>query len=156
MLIPHVACWISEHFALKVSKIMNDYVVSEYKSKLDTTQKQLAIKDVQVTQLQDELIKSTATLIQQTTEQDDRINSLTEDLIDTNSKHIVAVTALSSKKDELSNWASTHAFSLLNLNDSNLQLPYYAIRCKRRKMAATIKRLRRKHPRAELIFQHRR
>ena len=68
----------------------------------------------------------------------------------------MAVTALGTKKDELNSWASTHAFSLLNLNDAELQLPYYAIRCKRRKMAATIKRLRHKHPRAELIFQHRR
>src|SRR5277367_5176835 len=155
-LVPSLAGWISPVFQIKANRIINNFLIDEYKSKLDTAQQQLALKDVQVTQLQDELIKSTATLIQQTTEQDDRINSLTQDLIDTNSKHIVAVTALSSKKDELSSWASTHAFSLLNLNDSNLQLPYYAIRCKRRKMAATIKRLRRKHPKAELIFQHRR
>ena len=31
-LIPHIACWISPEFALKVGKIVNAYIVWEYKS----------------------------------------------------------------------------------------------------------------------------
>ena len=163
LLIPHVACWISEEFALKVSKIVNDFLINEYKSKLNMVQReaaaaqqQLLIKDEQISNLQENLISSTATSISQAAELDSKITSLTEDLMDTNTKYIVATAALTSKKDELNTWASTHAFYLLNLNDSSIQMPYYAIRCKRRKMAPTIKRLRRKHPQAEIIFQHRR
>ena len=93
---------------------------------------------------------------QQIAVKDEQITDVKEDLVNTDNRRLVAVTALTSKEHELNSWASTHAFSLLNLNDVNALLPYYAVRCKRRKMAATIKRLRQKHPRAEIIFQHRR
>ena len=36
-LMPHVACWISEVYALKVSKIVNHYIVQEYKTQLQAS-----------------------------------------------------------------------------------------------------------------------
>ena len=40
-LIPHIVCWISVEFALKVSDIINGYIVNEYKAKLNDMQMQL-------------------------------------------------------------------------------------------------------------------
>ena len=33
-LIPHIACWVSVDFAMKVSKVVNGYITPEYKNKL--------------------------------------------------------------------------------------------------------------------------
>src|SRR3981189_3923349 len=41
-LVPHIACWVSVEFALLVSKVINGYIVQEYKSKLGAIQLQLA------------------------------------------------------------------------------------------------------------------
>jgi hypothetical protein len=148
-LVPHVACWISAQFALKVSKIVNNYLVQEYKTMLHVMQQQ-------VTHLQDELITSTALAIDRAIKQDSKIVTLSKEVQDKDNKRIVAVTALDSKKHELNSWASSHAFSILNLNDAKSLMPYYVIRCKRRQMATTVKHLRRRHPQAQIIFQHRR
>jgi len=38
-LIPHIASWVSAEFAIKVSRIVNEYVVSEYKKQLEKKDK---------------------------------------------------------------------------------------------------------------------
>ena len=43
-------------------------------------------------------------------------------------------------------WSSTHAFTMLRLNNPEAKLPYYAVRCKRDSMSGSIKKLRAKHP----------
>ena len=40
-LIPHIACWVSVDFAMKVSKVVNGYITQEYKNKLGAMQSQL-------------------------------------------------------------------------------------------------------------------
>ena len=34
LLIPHIACWVSADFALKVSEVVNGYMVAQYKAQL--------------------------------------------------------------------------------------------------------------------------
>src|SRR3981189_288275 len=41
VLIPHIACWVSVDFALKVSKVVNGYIAQEYKSKVGALELQL-------------------------------------------------------------------------------------------------------------------
>ena len=54
---------------------------------------------------------------------------------------------------ERQTWSSTHAFTLLRINDDNF-LPYYIIRCKRRDMSTAISKLRRhRHPYSQVLFQ---
>jgi hypothetical protein len=43
-LIPHLACWISPSFALKVSKIVNQYMITEFKQKIDEQNDIIEIK----------------------------------------------------------------------------------------------------------------
>ena len=56
---------------------------------------------------------------------------------------------------DLSQWASTHAFTLMRLNEPQLQYPYYVIRCKRAGMRTAIKKVRAKHPHSILVYQQR-
>ena len=41
LLIPHIACWISVDFALKVSEVINGYILYEYKRKAEDLEVQL-------------------------------------------------------------------------------------------------------------------
>ena len=43
LLIPHIACWISVDFALKVSEVINGYIVYEYMRKAEDLEVQLEI-----------------------------------------------------------------------------------------------------------------
>ena len=52
-------------------------------------------------------------------------------------------------------WSTTHAFTMLNLHDENARHPYYGIRCQSRRMSGSIKKVRRKHPAAEVIYTQR-
>jgi hypothetical protein len=44
-LVPHIASWISPQFAFKVSRIVNNFIVQEYRDELRRKDKQLAEKD---------------------------------------------------------------------------------------------------------------
>jgi hypothetical protein len=43
-LVPHIASWISPVFALKVSKIVNEYIIQEYKYTLSKQEKEILIQ----------------------------------------------------------------------------------------------------------------
>jgi len=88
-------------------------------------------------------------------EDNEKITSLVDDLADTDGKRIVLTKELTKRKKEMHDWGSSHAFSLLHLHHDE-KMPYYAIRCKRHKMTTAINKLRRKHPHAVVVFQHRR
>ena len=151
LLIPHIACWISATFALKVSQIVNDYFVQEVKTRLEVAERQRQAAEAQM-----QIAQQAYEVAQQqvddwhdvVVDRDSQIQELREDLISTD-------TNLTNKKAELNTWASSHAFSLLHLADDNAQLPYYAIRCKRRRMTPSINKLRSKYPNATVIYQNR-
>ena len=52
-LIPHIACWVSTSFALKVSEIINNFFIDEYKTKLEETRMALDYtqQDLETTQV---------------------------------------------------------------------------------------------------------
>ena len=50
-------------------------------------------------------------------------------------------------------WSSTHAFTMMRLNNPNAKLPLYALRRKRCDMSGGVKKLRAKHPNNIIIFQ---
>ena len=53
-------------------------------------------------------------------------------------------------------WASTHTFTMLKTNDEDSKHDYYVIRCQGRGVGAAIRKLRRKHTGAEVIYQQKR
>lgn len=52
LLIPHIASWISPVFAIKVSKIVNEFLVNEYKDKLYENEQIIVEKDNKIDSLE--------------------------------------------------------------------------------------------------------
>ena len=69
--------------------------------------------------------------------------------------HDQKVEKLENVDKELTKWGSTHAFTMLRLNDVHAKMPYYAIRCVRQLMNGRIKKIRAKYPNSVLIYQQR-
>ena len=55
LLIPHIASWISPKFGIKVSKIVNEYIINEYKNKLLENNNKLAEKEMELAEKESEL-----------------------------------------------------------------------------------------------------
>ena len=51
-------------------------------------------------------------------------------------------------------WSSTHAFSMMRLNNPAAKLSYYAIRRERTDMSRAIKKIRVKHPYSIMVYQN--
>jgi Protein of unknown function (DUF3627)/KilA-N domain len=156
LLIPHIACWISVDFALKVSEVINGYIVYEYKRKAEDLEVQLEITAGNVAKLEevvaekDELINGKDNLINTA----HNLLATANDLIDNQSKTIIDVCGVvEKKKKQLDVWASSHGFTMARLNNPNAKMPYYAIRRKRVNMSGAIKKLRAKHPHSIMVFQ---
>ena len=150
LLIPHVACWVSPAFALKAGSLINNFITDEWKHKLEVAQ-----------QLQKDLEMEVNSLQSQNLELQDSANDWHEiadhNLVMMETK-AEAVDNLEAKVCEQirdkHTWSSTHAFTILCINDvESTCLPYYAIRCRRKAVCQSIKKLRHKHPKAEVIHQ---
>lgn len=76
-LIPHIAAWISPHFALKISKIINQYLITTHLQKLKETTYQIQIQN-DLIQAQKEDIAIYEHL---NAENEDYINMLCKDII---------------------------------------------------------------------------
>jgi KilA-N domain/Protein of unknown function (DUF3627) len=141
-LIPPIACWISPLFALKVSKIINGYIVNEYKSKLNDMQLHLEETTISVLKhkwdklMIEEQLKA-ATLATHLAQQ----------------KTYKLETVVQKKELRHQIWSSTHAFTMMRLNNPNAKLPLYALRRKRCDMSGAVKKLRAKHPNSVMIFR---
>src|SRR5271156_2247380 len=62
LLIPHIACWVSSSFALKVSDIVNNYFIEEFKTKLDETRLALYYTQEDLSITQESLTKTQQSL----------------------------------------------------------------------------------------------
>jgi len=145
LLVPHIACWVSPTFALKVSEIVNNHIIADYHSKLEETRTAFQSIEQELIATQEALSSSQ----QSVASQNEQIKVKME-TIDELSKEIVE------KEVQHDQWSSTHAFTLLKNNDIEAVLPYYVIRCLRSKVTSSINKLRRKHPRAQVIWQQHR
>src|SRR3977135_1873294 len=107
-LILHIACWISPEFALKVSKVVNGYIVMECKAHLDAAKQELDAKQLALEQ---------ATELHEATTRDAHHAHLQRDaaIIDANR----AQQQVQQKKHRHQVWSSTHGFTMLRLNNSS-------------------------------------
>jgi hypothetical protein len=144
LLIPHIACWVSPSFALKVGSIINSSIAEEWKCKLDVAQRLQQDLEMSVQSLQNDLdiwhdcATENAEMLEVKREV---VNELEE---------VVAQKKIKKHRE----CSSSHTFALLKLNEDNACfLPYYVIECQKVKLTSSINRLCRKHPRAEVIFR---
>jgi hypothetical protein len=148
LLIPHIACWVSPNFAIKVSSIINFFIVEDWRAKLAASERAAAqlLSNFELQQQQQQLALESA---QQSV-------VATQNFLDVKKENIEQLQEkVMDKARERKVWASTHAFTLLHLHDENSKRPYYVIRCQGRRMGTTITKLRRKHSAAEVIYQQR-
>jgi hypothetical protein len=59
LLVPHIASWISPEFAFKVSRIVNDHLVREYRE-------QIRVKDTRIDELMRKVDRLTSINLNQT------------------------------------------------------------------------------------------
>src|SRR3977135_3111818 len=149
-LIPHIACWISPDFALKVSKIVNGYITMEYKAHLAAAKQELHVKQLALEHATE--LREAATLdayrAQQQVEQKDQQVQQKDQQVQQKDQQ------LQQKEHRHQVWSSTHGFTMLRLNNPDAKLPYYAVRCKRGDMSGAIKKVRAKHPHSIMIYQN--
>jgi hypothetical protein len=68
LLVPHIASWVSPKFAIKVSKIVNDFIVSEYKHRNDLLSKRVDDLLQQMTEQSKQMAEQSKQMAEQTKE----------------------------------------------------------------------------------------
>lgn len=89
LLIPHIASWASPKFAIKVSKIVNEYIIKEYKETIAEKNRIIEKKDDKIdklTQKIDEQTKQIQDLIKRSDKQLNKMDHLDEKLDETKNK----------------------------------------------------------------------
>ena len=105
-LIPHIACWVSADFAMKVSKVVNGYITLEYKNKLDAMELQLE----QATELREAATLDAYRAQQQVEQKDQQVQQKDQQLQQKDLE-------LQAKEQRHQVWSSSHAFSMLRTNE---------------------------------------
>jgi hypothetical protein len=158
LLIPHIACWVSPSFALMVSEIVNYFFIEEMRAKVRVSEEAAnqLLFDLQQSTLQLEDAKEIASTTQMAL-----VSSIEDNGLLLNSMSVKQEVVDKLEEDvcekicERQVWASTHAFTVLKLNADNSRRPYYVIRCQRRRLSGSIKKMRQKFPASEVIYQQR-
>ena len=172
LLIPHIASWVSADFAVLVGEIVNHFMVEDWKFKLQLSEQSALqlLLDLQQCQLSLEGVReagNTSQLaLESIKEENNMLESVMGELQDVvqHKNEVIEVKKevmggleenMLDKIRERQLWATTHAFTMLKLNDPNSHLPYYVIRCQGRRMGTAINKLRHKFPSSEVIYQQR-
>lgn len=142
LLIPHIASWISPIFAVKVSKIVNEFIIKEYKNKLLENEKKLIKKE----QENLSLIEKMDLMLKKMDEQAKKMENETRELKEQNNKQIeklselqITVNKISSKLDNCAHMPDNNELSdRFIVMKSNVD--YYVIRAQDRNIFNAIKR----------------
>src|SRR5271156_172900 len=161
-LVPSIAGWISAEFQLKANRVVNRYVVDEWKAKLEATERAATQLLFNLHQSQFALQNSEDHNKQLQTE----IHEKNEQINEKNELIQVKDTLINIKQDavEMLNeavcdeikekqvWSTTHAFTMLKIHDESNKHSHYVIRCQRKTMNGSITKIRRKFQAAEVIY----
>src|SRR5271156_813141 len=142
-LIPSIAGWISPIFQIMTNRVVNGYITQQYKDKLNMIQLQL-----------DEATKSKGEAEEELANQQAQLEMLTELGLDAELAKTKAEEDARKKERRIQTWSSSHAFTMMRLNNANARLPYYAIRRKRANISGAIRKLRVKYPNSVMIYQN--
>ena len=152
ILIPHIASWVSAEFAIRVSYIVNNFIVREYKE-------QLRIKDTRIDELLNE-VKSQSLEIHQQTAQIQLLLAEVGDLsdkLDVSNENVVSVLdklgAVSQQSVPYERIPPRNRECFVILDQGQGELPYIAIRAQRYVCQQTIQRKRMQYPQLrEVVF----
>ncbi|HSA76301.1 MAG TPA: KilA-N domain-containing protein [Nitrosarchaeum sp.] len=150
-LVPHIASWISPVFALKVSKIVNEYLVQEYKNRLSESEKLIMKKDGIIQKKKGkitELIEKVDKLLENNGELKEMVSGL-QTQNDTLEEKLDG--ALYHKNIPPSDDSYTHKFALLKINDTKFKYDYHVIRIQKRSYEKTCKAYKFAHPKCEVL-----
>ena len=170
-LVPSVAGWISPNFQLKANRVTNGYIAWQYKVQLaSATQQNSNLSQVILNKSKALNLNNIANrlMAQQVdkAEQLHRVAALdahraqqhAQNMETTVQQKDVAIDKLAEtvqqKERRHQVWSSTHAFSMMRLNNPAAKLSYYAIRRERTDMSRAIKKIRVKHPYSIMVYQN--
>jgi hypothetical protein len=146
-LAPHIASWVSPEFAVKVSQIVNSYIVRDYKE-------QVRVKDDKIDELSRKIDRQSEE-IHLLLEGSNRL----ERNLDVANENIVVALVTSGRVSERSvpldrvAPSKKEQFVVLDLNKPGLQLPYCVIRGQDAYAQACITRKRRLYPGLRTVVQ---
>lgn len=129
LIAPHLALWISVDCSVKTGTILDHFLTHEWQDRVRSLTRNIK----QLTEYYESIINDWRDVVNQKNE-------------------MLEKTELEMAKLKKCDWKSTHAFTLIRVNSDDF-LPYYYMSCARRHVNAALRRLRRKHPRAEVVFQ---
>jgi hypothetical protein len=162
-LVPSIAGWISPIFQLKANRVVNKFILEEYRVKLAASVQAVAIlasnlqqsqQSLQTTQLALDSSTESNTILQGNINNYQAVVNFQNDIIEVKKEAVETMEeAIGEKTRERQIWASTHTFTLLKTNEDSPKHGFYVIRCQGRRVGTSIQKLRQKHQRAEVIFQ---
>jgi hypothetical protein len=156
-LVPSVAGWVSPFFQLKANRVVNEYIMEEYRVKLAASEQAATelLSSLQTTQIAlDSSIECNA-LLQGDINDLQAVANLQNTVINIKQEEIGQLhKKVDHKTRERRVWASTHGFAMLQLNDQTSHRSHYAIRCLGHRLNTAINKLKRKHPSAQIIYRN--
>jgi len=162
-LVPHVASWVSPKFGIKVSRIINGYIVMEYRIHLKEQERKLGIQQLTIDDLHRKLDEQNRKM----DEQKERIEELLVLNQDMNGKLDVAnsnivnvidrVGEVSKERVPLSRVVCSQnehliIVRLVNAPNERTPLPYYVMRAQKRSLDILLKSKREQYPDLRVIL----
>lgn len=156
-IIPHVAAWVSKPFAIKVSKIVNEFLINEFNKKLKEKDILIKKKDNEISRLSKKIDEQFALL----NKKQDKMNKKQNKVIDQNknlrkdTKTIINVLEESSKDRVVltEKKSRDHILVILELNDNKKKFKYYIMRLMKGTLNSRISTMKKKHPNLKVFAQ---
>ncbi|HSA76086.1 MAG TPA: KilA-N domain-containing protein [Nitrosarchaeum sp.] len=164
LLVPHVATWISPVFAVKVSQIVNEYLVQEYKKTIMEKEIMIKKKEDKINSLEyklEVLLERSAKaeeahnkILAKNKKMSKKINNLTNQNDELLEKNDVVIDKLDTICDDrvVRPKSSDDTHSLVVLKSDSEEYPYHAIRRLRKAVDSAIRRYQLTHEDSEVIL----
>jgi uncharacterized protein YoxC len=142
-LIPHVASWTSPKFAVKVSKIVNNYAIKEFEDKInsiiESKDKKIKAKDDKIDKLSSKIDKLLSK-VDNLNETVEGLNSNIDELHTQNDELLDKVDSVCEDKVVKSDDIGNKPAFVIMKNNGNTRFKYYVIRSKNKYIMSAVKR----------------
>ena len=156
-LVPTIAGWVSRYFQIMANRVLNGYITAKYKTHIAAAKQELSTTQLALQQATE--LRIAADMATFRAQQQTQLSMSQTELVLRLNEHVKQQTrmkqeVIEQKEHQHQVWASTHAFTMLRLNNPDAKRPYYALRRKRIDMCGAIMKLRAKHPAAVMVYQN--
>lgn len=154
LLAPHIASWVSPKFAIKVSLIVNDHIVREYKE-------QIRVKDDKIDELCRKIDQQSEKLDQQSKDTKlllTGVSDLKRNVEVANENTVCVLNTLEGVSERVVppnrvDQTKKESFTVLHMNDPALEVPYYVIRAQGNSTRNAIARKRKLSPNLRVVVK---